>query len=158
MAQALYGEQIQRLEELLRQVSIIIRKRGRDILQSFDVTPPQFNALLELDHHGQLTMGELCEQLYLACSTATDLVDRMERNQLIERERDQFDRRVIRLRIKERGREIIGEVLAARREYLAAVLKSVDEAEKERLIQALGQIYLLMTRDAKPGPAGKDER
>ncbi|HEY3315468.1 MAG TPA: MarR family transcriptional regulator [Bacillota bacterium] len=155
MAKAQGDGQVQKLEELLRLVSIIIRKRGRDILQDFVVTPPQFNALLALDHHGQLTMGELCDHLYLACSTATDLVDRMERNRLIERERDQSDRRVIRLKIKDRGREIIAQVVSARREYLAAVTKSVGEGEKERLIQALEQIYLLMTRDIEPGPAGR---
>jgi len=149
--------QISQLEELLRQVSIIIRKRGRDILQDFDVTPPQFNALLELDHHGQLTMGELCDHLYLACSTATDLVDRMERNALIERERDPNDRRVIRLKIKERGRRIIAEVLEARRNYLATVMQSIGEEEKGRLIQALEQIYLLMTRNTGPGPSAKEQ-
>ncbi len=157
MPKALVDVQIQQLEELLRQVSIIIRKRGRDILQRFDVTPPQFNALLELDHHGQLTMGELCDHLFLACSTATDLVDRMERNQLIERERDSSDRRVIRLKIKAKGKQIIAEVLSARREYLATVMETVGEDEKERLIQALDKIYSLMTRDLGPGPAVKDQ-
>lgn len=149
------GDQIVELEELLRQVSIIIRKRGRDILQNFEVTPPQFNALLELDHHGQLTMGELCDHLFLACSTATDLVDRMERNSLIERERDPNDRRVIRLKVKDRGRQIIAEVLAARRKYLAQVMESVGEEEKGRLIHALEQIYLLMTKGVGPGPAAR---
>ncbi|MHB8927641.1 MAG: MarR family winged helix-turn-helix transcriptional regulator [Bacillota bacterium] len=151
-----HDEQINELEELLRQVAIIIRKRGRDILQDFDVTPPQFNALLALDHHGQLTMGELCDHLYLACSTATDLVDRMERNALIERERDASDRRVIRLKIKGRGREIIAQVLVARRKYLATVMESIGKDEKGRLIQAMEQIYLLMTKDVGPGPAVKD--
>ncbi|MHB0886413.1 MAG: MarR family winged helix-turn-helix transcriptional regulator [Bacillota bacterium] len=151
------GDQIVELEELLRQVSIIIRKRGRDILQDFEVTPPQFNALLALDHHGQLTMGELCDHLYLACSTATDLVDRMERNSLIERERDPNDRRVIRLKIKDRGRQIIAEVLAARRKYLAQVMETVGDEEKGRLIHALEQIYLLMTKNVGPGPAAKSQ-
>ncbi|MEW6307686.1 MAG: MarR family winged helix-turn-helix transcriptional regulator [Bacillota bacterium] len=132
------------IEDLLRKVSILIRKRGRDILSNFDITPPQFNALIALNEAGDLTMGELCERMYLACSTATDLIDRMERNGLIDRERDLRDRRVVRLRIKDEGHRVIASVMAARISYLASVLERVPIEERERLAAALLQIYSLM--------------
>lgn len=134
------------IEELLRTVGTILKKRGRDILANFDITSPQFDALLVLQENGQLTMGELCQKMYLACSTATDLIDRMERNQLIERVRDTADRRVIRLRILPKGHSIIEEVLEARRAYLANILSEVDAADKEAMIRVLEQIHFLMTR------------
>lgn len=133
------------IEALLRRVSIIIRKRGRDILADFDITPPQFNALLALDEAGAITMGELCERMYLACSTATDLIDRMERNGLITRERDPNDRRVIRLKVRDKGKSIIEEVLKARRTYLAGIMSQVPDDEKEQLIHSLNRVYTLMT-------------
>jgi len=137
------------IEALLRNVSTIIRKRGRDILSNFDVTPPQFDALLSLRDGGELTMGELCQKMYLACSTATDLIDRMERNGLILRERDTADRRVIRLKMTEKGQSVIEEVLRARKRYLSAVLGHVVSGDRERLIQSLDQLYSLMTRDVE---------
>ncbi|MCL5045776.1 MAG: MarR family transcriptional regulator [Actinobacteria bacterium] len=137
------------IEALLRNVSTIIRKRGRDILSDFDVTPPQFDALLALREGGELTMGELCQRMYLACSTATDLIDRMERNGLIARERDTADRRVIRLKITEKGQNVIEEVLRARKKYLSAVLVHVQPGERERLIQSLSELYSLMTKDVE---------
>lgn len=135
------------IEELLRNVSTILKKRGRDILSNFDITPPQLDALLVLREFGELTMGELCGKMYLACSTATDLIDRMERNQLIERVRDTNDRRVIRLRVLAKGASVIDEVLEARRGYLATTLSAIDVADKERLIQSLEQLNFLMTRE-----------
>lgn len=132
------------IEDLLRKVSIVIRKRGRDILSNFDITPPQFNALVTLNEAGDLTMGELCERMYLACSTATDLIDRMERNGLIDRERDPRDRRLVRLRIKDEGHRVIASVMEARINYLASVLERVPVEERERLAAALRQIYSLM--------------
>ncbi|HWH68185.1 MAG TPA: MarR family transcriptional regulator [Candidatus Sulfotelmatobacter sp.] len=135
------------IEDLLRNVASILKKRGRDILSSFDITPPQLDALLVLREFGELTMGELCQKMFLACSTATDLIDRMERNGLIERVRDTADRRVIRLKVLPKGVDVHEEVLEARRTYLASILAEIDVADKERLIQSLEQLNYLMTRE-----------
>ncbi|HAI20435.1 MAG TPA: transcriptional regulator [Clostridiales bacterium UBA8153] len=132
-------------ERLLRSVARIVRKRGRDILAAFEITPPQLDALLHLRESGDLTMGELCQKMYLACSTATDLSDRMERTGLIVRQRDTTDRRVVRLHITERGDDIISQVMQARREYLRTIVTKMDDDDKQRLIDALGQIHTLMT-------------
>jgi DNA-binding MarR family transcriptional regulator len=131
------------IESVLRMVSIIIRKRGRDILEDFNVTPPQLNALNFL-RHGTLTMGELGQKMYLACSTATDLIDRMERNGLIQRERDISDRRVIRLKMTDKGDAVIEEVLNARKRYLAGVLAKVAPEDRKALVDNLHKIYELM--------------
>jgi DNA-binding MarR family transcriptional regulator len=135
------------IEDLLRNVSTMLKKRGRDIISRFDITPPQLDALLVLREYGDLTMGELCQKMFLACSTATDLIDRMERNGLIERLRDTADRRVIRLKVLLKGTKVIDDVLDARRNYLATTLTEIDVADKDRLILALEQLNYLMTRE-----------
>jgi DNA-binding MarR family transcriptional regulator len=135
---------VEELEELVRHVSNIIRKRGRDILADFDITPPQLNALQYLQKSGNLTIGELGEKMYLACSTATDLIDRMERNDLVERERDPHDRRVVRLRIKAKGFKMLEEVMASRKRYLATVLEKVSEEDKKHMVYSLKQLDELM--------------
>lgn len=132
-------------EYLLRNVAFIVKKRGREILSNFDITPPQFNALLELIYHGNLTMGELCARLYLASSTVTDLVDRMERAGLVMRERDANDRRVVRLRVLEKGHALIDAVMRARLDYLHGVMERIDPTERQQLIAALRHIHQVMT-------------
>ncbi|HYG59994.1 MAG TPA: MarR family transcriptional regulator [Symbiobacteriaceae bacterium] len=134
------------LDAQLRLTSTQLKKREREILTSYNTTPPQFEALLTLREFGALTMGELCEKMFLACSTATDLVDRMERNGLVERVRDTADRRVVRLRVLPRGDEMAAEVTAARQAKLAAVLAGVSLEDKERLIQALEHLHYYLTR------------
>jgi MarR family transcriptional regulator, organic hydroperoxide resistance regulator len=144
LATAEFERQTESIEALIRNVSVIIRKRGREILSNFGITPPQLNALVILKEQGEITMGELCDHMYLACSTATDLIDRMERNGLIARERDQNDRRVIRLKVLAPGRQIIDEVMKARKRYLGGVLQQVPEDERDSLIRYLGDLYTLM--------------
>lgn len=138
-----FDQYVADVESILRMVNMVIRKRGREILESFNVTPPQLDALNFLKRTS-LTMGELGQKMYLACSTATDLIDRMERNGLIVRERDASDRRVIRLHITERGREVISSVIDARKRYLAEVLASVPEEDRLSFKQTLAMLHDLM--------------
>jgi len=146
-----FDRRVETIEALLRHVTVIIRKRGREILSEYGITPPQLNALVFLIEDGELTMGELCDRMYLACSTATDLIDRMERSGLIARERDQADRRVIRLKVLEAGRRVIDEVLGARKRYLGGVLNQIPEEEHDMLIKALGDLHQVMLQSEVKG-------
>ncbi|HHW17761.1 MAG TPA: MarR family transcriptional regulator [Firmicutes bacterium] len=139
-----FDESVAKVERLLRHVAFIIKKRGREILEDFEITNPQFNALLTLREHPDITMGELCEKLFLACSTATDLIDRLEKNGYLERRRDPQDRRVIRLSISDKGRHVISEVIAARRRYVASILKQLSQEEIDRLAESLEKLHSLM--------------
>jgi DNA-binding MarR family transcriptional regulator len=141
-----YEQSIIELDRLIRHTNSIIRRRGRDILQEFDITPPQFDALLILKNNKgeNLTIGELGERMYLACSTATDLIDRMERNGLVERARDANDRRVIRLRVLEKGYQMVEEVLATRKRYLAEVLQDVPQEDIQAMIKSMTQLDQLL--------------
>ncbi|MFZ5968159.1 MAG: MarR family winged helix-turn-helix transcriptional regulator [Bacillota bacterium] len=141
MAKEQFTEDIVEIERLLRWVCTSIKRKGRDILTDFEITPPQFDALLQLIKNGDLTIGELSNKMYLACSTITDLIDRMEKNQLVERVRDNKDRRVVRIRVLEKGNKLIEEVLDTRRNYLQEVLSDVGDKEKQGLIHALHMIH-----------------
>ncbi|HEY8347674.1 MAG TPA: MarR family transcriptional regulator [Symbiobacteriaceae bacterium] len=135
------------IERLLRTVSALVTKRERDILASFGITPSQLEVLQVLKRCGELTMGQLCQKLHLACSTATDLVDRMERNGLLQRVREASDRRVVRLHLLPKGEAVMEKVLAARHAHLTPGLGEMDSAEKQRLISDLTQLNNLIARE-----------
>lgn len=142
-----YEPYVGEIDKLIRRVSFVIKCRGRDILNDFDITTPQFNALLLLAEHGDMTIGDLGSKLYLASSTATDLIDRMERNGLVSRERDTNDRRVVRLHMLDKGHQMIKEVLENRKRYLSTILSQVPQQEIDALKTSLQSLYDLM----KPG-------
>ncbi len=135
---------VSKVERLLRHVAVTVTQRGREHLEDYNITPPQFAALLALIDSGEITMGELCQKLYLACSTVTDLIDRMEKNGYVERFKDRKDRRVIRLRVLPSGMEIYEYVIKARKAYLETVLASVDPQEQLVLVSSLQKLYTLM--------------
>ncbi|MCL6516585.1 MarR family transcriptional regulator [Alicyclobacillus sp.] len=133
----MFAHQVAEIEHHLRQIAGVIRRRGRMLLEQYQITPPQFDALLILDRSGDLTIGDLSSRLYLAYSTTTDLVDRLERSGFVVRERDQADRRVVRVRLLQKGADIIERVLDARRAYLAGVLESLNHSERSEILRVL---------------------
>lgn len=137
------------LEWLLRHVSAVIRKRGREILADFNITPPQLTALQVLQRSGNITIGELGERMYLAYSTATDLIDRMERNELVVRVRDSNDRRVVRLQILPKGEKLVDEVIARRKAYLGRILEEVNEEDRIHLMNSLKRLDDIMKADVE---------
>ncbi|WP_062320899.1 MarR family winged helix-turn-helix transcriptional regulator [Halolactibacillus sp. JCM 19043] len=131
---------IVRIEKNMRYINGIIKYKGREILKNYCITTPQFIALQWLLEDGDLTIGELSNKINLAFSTTTDLVDRMEKNTLVERKRDTKDRRVVRIHLLDKGKEIIQEVIEKRQQYLAEVLhdmSTTDVSELDKTMRVL---------------------
>ncbi|AXI09617.1 MarR family transcriptional regulator [Oceanobacillus sp. 143] len=137
-------DEINIMEKRLRYISGIIKQNGRKILTNYPITPPQFVALQWLLEEGDLTIGELSNRISLAFSTTTDVVDRMEKTELVKRVRDEKDRRVVRIHLLEKGKVIIHEVIAKRQAYLGEVLEEFSEADVTKLNQLLDFLYRQM--------------
>ncbi|AIY05128.1 transcriptional regulator, MarR family [Planococcus sp. PAMC 21323] len=137
-------ERIAFMEKELRYISGIIKQKGREILSSYTITPPQFVALQWLFEHGDMTIGDLSNKMYLAFSTTTDLVDRMEKNEMVVRIREEQDRRVVRIKLLKEGERVIEEVIQKRREYLNTVLENFSEDESEKFAALLEKLHTNM--------------
>lgn len=138
---------VAQMEKEFRYISAIIKHNGRKILKNYTITPPQFIALQWLFEHGDMTIGDLSNKMFLAFSTTTDLVDRMENNKLVKRIRDDKDRRVVRIHLLDEGGRIIEEVIEKRGQYLNSVLSDFDETEVKQLSHLLKKLHQEMKKD-----------
>lgn len=133
--------QVAEIERELRMIAGIIKQKGRVLLKEFEITPPQFIALQWLSEEGDLTIGELSAKMYLAFSTTTDLVDRMEKNELVRRVRDENDRRVVRIHLLPIGLELIEKVIGRRQKYLQDIFEHFSQEEVDNLENSLRLLY-----------------
>ena len=132
---------IAEIERLFRRINYIIFRKGRNVLSDFGITPPQFSTLSTVSYHDGITMGELCDHLFLTSATVTALVDRLEERGFLLRDRDKEDRRVIRLRITQEGKDVLEESLKTRRELFATYLEGLDAGEREQLKELLEKLF-----------------
>jgi len=140
-------ETVATVEKELRYIAAIVKQKGREIVSQYAITPPQFVALQWLEELGDITIGDLSNRLYLAFSTTTDLVDRMEKNELVKRMRDENDRRVVVVHLLEKGERIIQEVIEKRQHYLKEMLVEFNEQEVAQLSSYLQKLHVHMKQD-----------
>lgn len=145
------------LEEAIRRSNTVIYRRGRSILTEMGISNPQFNALLTLNEFGPLTMGELCKHLVTACSTATDLADRLERDGLVERVRDPKDRRIVRMHMLPKGEKVVDLVINERLRFLDKVLLEYSSEEHALVLEGLELLADQMERLDKVHPVQQVE-
>lgn len=140
-------KEVAEMEKEVRYISALIKHNGRTILKNYTITPPQFIALQWLFEHGDMTIGDLSNKMFLAFSTTTDLVDRMENNKLVKRIREDKDRRVVRIHLLAEGERIIEEVIEKRGHYLNSVLSNFDKEEVTQLSRLLKKLHQEMKKD-----------
>jgi MarR family transcriptional regulator, 2-MHQ and catechol-resistance regulon repressor len=129
------------LSDLLR----IYQFRDRDRICCHDISVTQCYALEALVRRGPLGGNELAAELYLDKSTASRVVDALERKGYVVRERQPGDGRAVRLEITAGGRalhdRIVADILAEEKSLLADFDPEVRRALTallQRLARAAG--------------------
>ncbi len=100
-------EQVQdRLRVLFREIVFRARSVSRRRMGLFGLTPTQFLALQALMVRDGLSVGELAEELGMSPSTASRILDQLERKACVRRATVRKDRRRIRIFLRPRGKKI----------------------------------------------------
>lgn len=76
----------------------------RPLLDTLDITYPQYLVLMVLWNEEEQTVGQLGEKLFLDSGTLTPLLKRMEQKDMVRRSRSSEDERVVKLSLTEKGR------------------------------------------------------
>ena len=104
------------------------------------LTEAQLTALEVLDDHGRMKPSDLIPFLATTPAAVTMLLDRMEKNGLIHRERDDQDRRIVWVSLSEKGRIETQRGLAIRNEFMNSVLSNISMHNQQLLLYLLGKM------------------
>jgi len=132
---------------LLARTSHVISAEFHDRLRLRGVSVPVWRVLASLQGSadGETVTG-LAELCLLQQPTMTKLLDRMVRDDLVERAADSRDRRVVRVRLTIAGAALVGQLTEAARAHEAEVLARHPDAEAMALKALLRAI---LGRDTK---------
>lgn len=120
---------------------------SRYTLRVFGVSGPQLWALRTVAAAGRITIGDLSDRMHLHISTVSGILDRLERARFLARERSDADRRVVRLRITEKGRGIIARAPEPPRAKLARKILRLKGPEIRSLLRGLRRLVGLVELD-----------
>ncbi len=106
-----------------------------------DMTVRQIAYLKTIDEQGQVTFSRLAEITRNSKPTITEMIDKFVRMECVYRERSPDDRRVIYIRLTDRGRQIARAEHQALRRVIDQMTQSLNEHEQQvlaRLLEKLG--------------------
>ena len=98
-----------------------------------DLTYSQFAVLEALYHLGPMTPGEISAKILKSGSNLTTVIDNLERDGFVRRERDANDRRVIHVHLTEAGSSKLDAVLPGHVAALVDEFKVLSAKEQETL-------------------------
>jgi DNA-binding MarR family transcriptional regulator len=112
-----------------------------------DLTPSVIKALFAFSDENQAyPIGELGRYARVKSSTITDMVDRLERDGIAERFKEDGDRRVIKVRLTAKGKKLRREFSQKRRQEFAALFAKLDPSEQEQLLHHLEGAYQILKK------------
>ncbi|MEV0328468.1 MarR family transcriptional regulator [Micromonospora echinospora] len=131
---------------------LVAQRWNRRLTEEYGLTQAGLATLMTLDRYGTLTHRAVAERCFVRPATLTGIVDTLERDGLVSRQRDETDRRAVRLTITPAGREkIAGPAgLVAANPPLTSVDADPDRAAviREFLLEVIGS--------GEPEPCGND--
>ncbi|MEI8017683.1 MAG: MarR family transcriptional regulator [Schlesneria sp.] len=129
------------LDTVLR-VSQIARLRFNEWLAEFDLNDGRYTVLQTLATAGNngFSQAELAERLGQSESNVSALIERMQRDGLVDRSRSEADRRKRVLLISSRGRTTLDEVDERRSQWTAHLFKGMSVANASQLMTLLTQL------------------
>ena len=111
----------------------------------------QYGLLAILAERGKMTMSAIGREMGLTKGAGTNITDRLISADLVTRERDEEDRRVVWVELTDKGRAALKSAKGVAADYLASRLAALDGAERGALIAACRKL----ATEPAPAPARK---
>lgn len=132
-------KRVERFSRLFPQLGMLYTKLDSS-LEDTTLTKLDLAALKMLGKQEHLIMRELAEKMSIALSSTTEIVDRLVARDYVNRSRIEEDRRIVQVRLTEKGENLLAEHRRQGREMVERMLTCLVEKEQEELIRILEKV------------------
>ena len=147
------AENAQLIMRVMKDAQQALRARFLQQLVPYGLTAAQFHTLQHLHWHegqGGLSMSELSGHLGLANSTVSGLVDRLERDGWLGRERSAEDGRRIQLQLTRKGHDLFGQMPRQTEDFWQQTIGRLSAEQQDRLVGSLRELKTVLEDPAWP--------
>ena len=126
-----------RLGYLIHDVSRLRRSAFDRCMKPLNITRSQWWVLAYLSRQDGMTQSELAEQLDIGKVAIGGLIARLEKSEFLRREPDTADRRVNRIFLEPKGKQLVTDMRKINHKMNARILAGLDDAKLESTTGAL---------------------
>ena len=145
-----------KIDQVLISLRRVIRAtdiRSKHLVKTAGLTTPQLLLLRSIQKKNQVTIGELAHDINLSQATVTTILDRLEKRELIYRERSVQDKRKVHAYLTKKGISILKNAPTLLQENFIEQFRNLQEWEQTMIIASLERIAHMMDAvhiDASP--------
>lgn len=121
----------------LRRVFQVVNGHSKRAMRETGLTGPQLWAIKVIAGDGPLRISDLAQRLYLHNATVVGIVDRLEAQGLVQRNRSEEDRRVVMVSLTVEGRELVTRAPEVAQGLLVAGLEKIPRRSLETITEGL---------------------
>jgi len=121
-----------------------MRERSH-LAKAIGISMPQLGILMQIHFHENCGISDISDRFDITNAAASQLVDKLVQNSLIQREEDPHDRRAKLLNLTEKGKEFIKQATERRYRWVEDVTQKLSAQEREQVNEALN----IVTRAAQ---------
>jgi DNA-binding MarR family transcriptional regulator len=111
-----------------------------------DITPLHFEIIRLLEEEGTLHVAEIGERLQIAKAQMTQLIDKLEALNIVERKIDPADRRITNIGITDQGRIILEENKNSLMHAMRESMSCLTDEELEELSNSLRKLRDILSK------------
>ncbi|MFT6437883.1 MAG: DNA-binding MarR family transcriptional regulator [Candidatus Azotimanducaceae bacterium] len=137
----------------LRRITRAIDLYSKKLLKDTGLTTSQLLVMQSIGELENPTPSAIAKEVVLSQATVTNLIDRLERHQLVKRERSLKDKRTVKVSLTDRGAEIIDSKPELLQTGFLRHYRKLQEWERHGLVSALQRVATMMDAedlDASP--------
>jgi MarR family transcriptional regulator, organic hydroperoxide resistance regulator len=139
----------------IREILGSLERYSKELKRSFHITGPQLGVLRVVHRFPATTLGELSQRMYLHISTVSGITDRLEAGGYLLRQRSEQDRRVVHLRLTEKGKRTIALSPPSGFGLMVRNLEKLPAGELRKIRRAMQTLHKLTDVDTDGDrPAG----
>ena len=136
-----------RTDHLMGKLHRSLRRNYDRQLKSFSLTPCQFEVLMTLWNEDGIVLSELGRRVSRDGPTITGVVDRMEKKMLLKRKRNSSDRRVVKVHLTTKGKNMKEQLATTKKEIFERITHDLSLREINHLVTLLEKMMKNVERE-----------
>ncbi|MFC1493184.1 MarR family winged helix-turn-helix transcriptional regulator [candidate division KSB1 bacterium] len=128
------------LRKIIRAIDLYSKKLG----QQYSLTVPQLILLREIEKYKELNVSDLARKSNLSNATVTSILDRLEKKELIIRNRSTIDKRQVMVSLTDNTEGILAKTPPLLQENFIAKLRKLEDWEQTLILSSLQRIASMM--------------
>ncbi len=135
------------IDEVLVALRRVIRATdlySKHLSKTTGLTAPQILLLKTIRDKGEVTIGEISNEMSLSQATVTTIIDRLEKKNLVFRERSKEDKRKVHAYLTNEANEILTHAPTPLQEHFSKQFNNLHDWEKTMIISSLQRVAQMM--------------